>query len=40
MLGPRDHALRQTLNIASLADRDVVLRRYRGDRGRPLPSRA
>ena len=28
MLGPRDHALRRTLNIASLADRGVLLRGY------------
>jgi arginase len=28
MLGPRDHGLRRTLNIASLADRDVWLRGY------------
>jgi arginase len=28
MLGPRDHALRRTLNIASLADRGVWLRGY------------
>ncbi len=28
MLGPRDDALRRTLNIASLADRGVWLRRY------------
>ena len=26
MLGPRDHALRRTLNLASLADRGVSLR--------------
>ena len=26
MLGPRDHALRRTLNLASLADRGVLLR--------------
>ena len=28
MLGPRDHALRRTLNLASLADRGVLLRGY------------
>ena len=28
MLGPRDHALRRTLNLASLADRGVFLRGY------------
>jgi arginase len=28
MLGPRDHALRRTLNLASMADRGVVLRGY------------
>ena len=28
VLGPRDHALRRTLNLASLADRGVLLRGY------------
>ena len=28
MLGPRDHALRRTLNLASLADRGVFFRGY------------
>jgi arginase len=35
MLGPRDHALRRTLNIASLADRGVWLRGYEAIAGDP-----